>query len=86
MKRLVLGCLVLLASLTSCRALVGVITPSHTIDALTAGPLIIQVTLDHDALVEASTELVAAEKEQMLRGSALVRSIVNGAMVGGGGE
>lgn len=68
--------LLLLAPLTGCAWLARAVTPSHAIDATTAGPLILDVLEQHDESVGRDTVLVPAERDQALRSSALVREIV----------
>lgn len=62
----------LLLLLSSC----SLLTPSHTIDAAAAGPLILSVCDQHDESVTRDSSLVEAEKAQALRSTALVRAII----------
>lgn len=75
MKRTILA-LALLAPLSGCRLLGWVATPTHSIDAAAAGPIILDVCDQHDESVARDPELVPAEKEQALRSSATLREIV----------
>lgn len=71
--------LLIVAPLPSCAWLAGAVTPSHAIDARTAGPLILDVCDQHDESVRRDPELVQAEKDQALRSTAIVRDIVEAA-------
>jgi hypothetical protein len=62
--------------LGSCAALQRAATPTHTIDALAAGPLILSVCDRHDELIQRDPVLVQAEKDQALRSTALVRELI----------
>lgn len=66
--------------LVACAAIARVATPTHTIDAMTVGPLILSVCDQHDESVERDPLLVQAEKDQMHRSTALLRSIIDEAM------
>lgn len=78
MKR-ALAPILILVSLSGCKWLGAVVTPTHAIDARTAGPLMLDVIEQHDESVQRDPVLVAAEKEQAIRSSALVRDIVEAA-------
>lgn len=71
--------LLLLSPLSSCAWLASAVTPSHSIDARTAGPLMLDVLEQHDESVVRDPELVEAEKAQALRGSQIVREIITSA-------
>jgi hypothetical protein len=71
--------LLLITPLTSCAWLARTVTPTHAIDARTAGPLILDVCDQHDESVARDAALVPAEREQALRSSAIVREVVRAA-------
>lgn len=68
--------LALAVGMSGCSLMRWVASPERPIDASAIAPLVEEVTAQHDESVARDVTLLQAEREQALRGSALLRAIV----------